>query len=46
MRDSTPTSGSFSAIDWGSDSHFLSVELDETGGSSYTALGLAASAMN
>lgn len=29
----------FSAIDWGSSSYFLEVELDETGGNSYTSLG-------
>jgi len=33
------TSNNFSSIGWGSDAHYLKVELDETGGSSYKNLG-------
>jgi|GEM_PF-1870268 len=35
----TVVTGNFSTISWGTGSHFLSVELDETGGSSYTLMG-------
>ncbi|MBN1339246.1 MAG: hypothetical protein JXA03_07980, partial [Bacteroidales bacterium] len=35
----TPVSGVFSAIDWGSGSKFLEVELDPAGGSAYVAMG-------
>jgi hypothetical protein len=35
----TVTSGAFSAINWGSASHFLKVELDATGGTSYQEMG-------
>ncbi|MDA9120692.1 hypothetical protein OAE93_01820 [bacterium] len=35
----TVTSGAFSAINWGSTSHFLKVELDATGGTSYQEMG-------
>jgi hypothetical protein len=35
----TPVSGTFSAIDWANDSHFIEIELDPAGGSNYTALG-------
>lgn len=35
----TPTSGTFSTIDWGGDSHFLSVGMDVNGGTSYQAMG-------
>ena len=31
--------GSFSSIDWGSDLHFVKVEMDETGGTSYQLMG-------
>jgi hypothetical protein len=39
VGDGTPVSGTFSAIDWANGSHFLQVELDETGGSNYTLMG-------
>ncbi|MEL6134382.1 MAG: tail fiber domain-containing protein, partial [Bacteroidota bacterium] len=32
-------SGDFTTIDWGADTYFVQVELDENGGSSYTSLG-------
>jgi len=32
-------SGSFSGIDWGSNSHFVKVEMDASGGTSYTLMG-------
>lgn len=35
----TLVSGDFSSINWGSDSHFLLVEMDEAGGSSYQMMG-------
>lgn len=35
----TVNNGSFSAITWGQASHYLKVELDPTGGSSYTDMG-------
>lgn len=35
----TPTNGSFSAISWGSDAHFLRVEIDPDGGSTYSLVG-------
>ncbi|MGB0917241.1 MAG: H-type lectin domain-containing protein [Flavobacteriales bacterium] len=35
----TVTSGTFAAIDWGSASHFLKVEVDATGGTTYQELG-------
>lgn len=35
----TVVSGNFSTINWGGDSHFLKIELDETGGSNYTLMG-------
>ncbi|MBD3638747.1 MAG: hypothetical protein HUJ25_15445 [Crocinitomicaceae bacterium] len=35
----TVTSGDFSLIDWGGAIYFLSVGMDETGGSSYTLMG-------
>ncbi|TND01477.1 MAG: sasP-2, partial [Bacteroidetes bacterium] len=35
----TPVSGTFPAISWGTSSHFLEVEMDPTGGTSYTAAG-------
>jgi len=34
-------SGIFSNIDWGSSSHFIKIELDPDGGSSYVAMGTA-----
>jgi hypothetical protein len=33
------TQGNFSQIDWGSDDHFLQVEMDPTGGSNYQMMG-------
>lgn len=35
----TVVSGSFSSIDWGTDSYFIEVEMDETGGTSYQPMG-------
>lgn len=35
----TPTSGTFSAIDWSAGPYYLEVGLDLTGGSSYTVMG-------
>ncbi|TNE60086.1 MAG: DUF1566 domain-containing protein [Bacteroidetes bacterium] len=34
-----PVSGAFSSIDWGSNSYFLQVELDTSGGSAFELLG-------
>ncbi|MCB9227651.1 MAG: YXWGXW repeat-containing protein [Chitinophagales bacterium] len=36
----TPISGTFSGIDWGTNSKFLKVEVDPTGGTSYTNVGV------
>ncbi len=35
----TPVSGTFSAINWGSTSHYIKVEADPTGGTSYLDMG-------
>lgn len=35
----TPVSGSFNAIQWGVGTHFLRVNIDPNGGTSYTAVG-------
>lgn len=35
----TPLSGTFSSINWGSASHYLSVELDPTGGTAFQPMG-------
>ncbi|OXB21752.1 hypothetical protein B0A80_16345 [Flavobacterium tructae] len=35
----TPTTGTFSGINWGSGSHFIKTEIDPTGGSNYTISG-------
>jgi hypothetical protein len=35
----TTQSGTFSAISWGSDTHFLKVEMDVSGGTTYTTFG-------
>jgi len=35
----TPTIGSFSAIDWGSATKFLEIEIDPSGGASYFSIG-------
>jgi len=39
IGEGIPVSGSFSSIDWGTDTKFLEVELDPLGGSSYIAMG-------
>ena len=39
IGEGTPVSGNFSTINWGADAYFLKVELDETGGTSYTHIG-------
>ncbi len=36
----TPVTGTFSTISWGSNSKFLKVEVDPTGGSDYTSVGI------
>ncbi|MEN3325159.1 hypothetical protein VP395_15590 [Mariniflexile soesokkakense] len=35
----TPVSGDFPTIDWGTDTYFLKIETDPTGGSNYTITG-------
>ena len=35
----TVVSGDFSGIDWGSDSYFIKIEIDASGGTSYTEMG-------
>lgn len=35
----TVVSGDFSMIDWGNDSYFIKIEIDATGGTSYTEMG-------
>jgi len=35
----TPTTGTFSTINWGTNTKFLKVEMDATGGTSYTLVG-------
>ncbi|MFN8283258.1 MAG: hypothetical protein U0U67_08600 [Chitinophagales bacterium] len=35
----TAVSGTMSAINWGNDSYFIKIEMDETGGSNYTLVG-------
>ena len=39
IGEGTPISGDFTTIDWGADAYFLKVELDETGGTSYSFIG-------
>jgi hypothetical protein len=39
IGNGTVVSGSFSAIDWGGDSHYLKVEMDPAGGTLYQAMG-------
>lgn len=39
IGDGTVQSGDFSLIDWGSNAHFVQVELDVAGGSNYTTMG-------
>ncbi len=39
IGDGTPVSGSIDSINWGSNSYFLKVELDQAGGSSYVDMG-------
>jgi len=39
IGNGTVVSGDFSAIDWGSDSYFLRIEIDISGGTSYTEMG-------
>ena len=34
-------SGNFSLIDWGSNSHFIEIEMDENGGTAYSVMGTA-----
>ncbi|MBP8249966.1 MAG: hypothetical protein KAX72_07675 [Chitinophagales bacterium] len=35
----TPITGTMSAINWGNDSYFIKIEMDEIGGSNYTLVG-------
>ena len=35
----TPVTGTFSSINWGGNSHYVQVELDPAGGTSYTNMG-------
>jgi len=37
----TPINGTFSTINWGSASHYLSVELDPSGGTAFQAMGIS-----
>ncbi|RLD53128.1 MAG: hypothetical protein DRJ05_16850, partial [Bacteroidetes bacterium] len=39
IGNGTPTIGTFSAIDWGSNSKFLETEIDPTGGSAFVSMG-------
>ncbi|MCD4747426.1 MAG: hypothetical protein K8R58_14105, partial [Bacteroidales bacterium] len=39
IGNGTPTIGTFTGIDWGSNSKFLEVEIDPAGGSSYVSMG-------
>jgi hypothetical protein len=39
IGEGTPNLGTFTAIDWGSDDHFLKVELDSAGGTNYVDMG-------
>lgn len=39
LGNGTPISGSMTTIGWGSNPHYVKVEMDENGGSSYTAMG-------
>lgn len=36
----TVSNGTFSSINWGSNSHYIKVELDETGGTAYQDMGI------
>lgn len=39
IGDGTPVSGSFNGVGWGSNSHFLKMEMDPAGGSAYQLMG-------
>jgi len=39
IGEGTPTIGVFSLIDWGTDTKYIEVELDPSGGSSYVSMG-------
>lgn len=39
IGNGTVTSGTFATIDWGTDSYFVKVEMDETGGTTYQLIG-------
>ena len=41
IGNGTIVSGDFSIIDWGGDSFFLNIEMDETGGSNYKQIGVS-----
>lgn len=38
IGEGTAVSGAFTNVDWGADDHFIEVEIDPAGGSSYTSL--------
>ena len=39
IGNGTDKTGDFAAIDWGADNYFMKVEIDPTGGSTYTEIG-------
>jgi len=39
IGEGTPINGDFTTIDWGAETYFLKVEIDETGGASYVFIG-------
>jgi hypothetical protein len=39
IGDGTETTGTFASITWGNDKYFLKIELDNSGGTSYTDMG-------
>jgi hypothetical protein len=41
IGEGTPVSGSFSAINWGGNSHYLQMEVDLTGGTTWTEIATA-----
>ncbi len=41
LGNGTPSLGNLTTVDWGGNSHFLQVEMDPAGGSSYTDMGTA-----
>ena len=39
IGEGTPISGNYTTIDWGADQHFLNVQIDTSGGSTFTDMG-------